>query len=54
MMNKEEQITYNILLNALQMAQDKEKSFHLDKLYRFVEIVNIRLNQAVSEGWELP
>ena len=53
-MNEEEKLTYECILLALRSSEAKEKDFYLNKLERFVSIVNIRINKAIPEGWEIP
>lgn len=53
-MTEAEKVTYEFLLKALRESTTTNRVFHLDKLERFVEVVNIRINKAVPEGWELP
>ena len=53
-MTEAEKVTYEFLLKALREGKSNEMAFHLDKLERLVEVVNIRINKAVPEGWELP
>ena len=53
-MTEAEKLTYEYLLLALRSSEDKAKDFHLHKLERFIAVVNIRINKAIPEGWELP
>jgi hypothetical protein len=53
-MNDAEKLTYDTLLAALRLSENSLKLFHLDKLERFVSVVNIRINKAIPEGWEIP
>jgi hypothetical protein len=53
-MNDAEKLAYEALLLALRGSENKEKDFHLHKLERFIAVVNIRINKAVPEGWEIP
>ena len=53
-MTESETVAYEYLLLALRSSEDKEKDFYLHKLERFVSVVNIRINKAIPEGWEIP
>ena len=54
MMNDAEKLTYDALLSALRLSEHSLKLFHLDKLEKFVGVVNIRIHKAIPEGWEIP
>jgi hypothetical protein len=53
-MNDAEKLAYEALLLALRGSETNAKAFHLDKLEKFIAVVNIRINKAVPEGWEIP
>ena len=53
-MNDAEKSTYDTLLAALRLSENSLKLFHLDKLERFVSMVNIRINKAIPKGWDVP
>jgi hypothetical protein len=53
-MNEAEKLTYELLLKDLREATSANRTYLLDKLEKFVAIVNIRLNKAIPEGWEIP
>ena len=53
-MNDAEKLTYDTLLAALRLCENSLKLFHLDKLEKFVGVVNIRLHKALPKGWEIP
>jgi hypothetical protein len=52
-MTEAEKITYEELLKDLR-EDSKHRVYHLDKLERFIAVVNIRINNAIPEGWEIP
>jgi hypothetical protein len=54
MMTDAEKLTYEALLKDLMDAKNIDRGYHLDKIERFVAVVNIRINKAVPEGWEIP
>ena len=47
----DEMITYEVLLKDLRDAKNVDRGYHLDKIERFVAIMNIRANKALPEGW---
>lgn len=53
-MNDAEKLTYECILLALRSSEAREKDFYLHKLERFIAVVNIRINKAIPEGWEIP
>ena len=53
-MNDAEKLSYEFLLKELREASSANRFYHLDKLEKFVAIVNIRINKAIPEGWEIP
>lgn len=53
-MNDEEKLTYEALLRAVRVSDTNAKAFHLDKLEKFVAVINIRIHKALPEGWEIP
>ena len=53
-MNDAEKLTYDLLLAALRLSENSLKLFYLHKLERFIAVVNIRINKAIPEGWEIP
>jgi hypothetical protein len=53
-MSESEKATYETLLKDLREAKTAERNFHLDKIEKFISVVNIRINIAVPKGWELP
>jgi len=53
-MTEAEKATYEFLLKELREARQNEKTSCLDKLEKFISIVNIRINKAIPEGWEIP
>lgn len=52
-MTEAEKITYETLLKSLR-EDSQHRTHHLDKLERFIAVVNIRINNAIPEGWEIP
>lgn len=52
-MTEAERITYEELLKDLR-EDSKHRVYHLDKLERFITVVNIRINKALPDGWEIP
>ena len=53
-MTEAEKATYEALLKELKDARQNEKTWCLDKLEKFISIVNIRINKAIPQGWEIP
>lgn len=53
-MNDAEKLTYEFLLKNLREASTSNQIYHLDKIERFVAIINIRLSKAIPDGWEIP
>jgi len=53
-MNDAEKLTYEALLKDLRDAKNIDRCYHLDRLERFVSMVNIRINKAIPQGWEIP
>jgi hypothetical protein len=49
-----EKLTYECLLKDLREAKTNERAYHLDKIEKFISIINIKLNKAIPEGWEIP
>jgi hypothetical protein len=54
MMNDAEKLTYDALLAALRLSETSAKGYHIDKLERFIAVVNIRIHKAIPQGWEIP
>jgi hypothetical protein len=53
-MSDAEKLTYECILLALRSSEAREKDFYLHKLEPFIALVNIRINKAIPEGWEIP
>ena len=53
-MTEQEKLTYESLLLLLRTSATSSKLYHIDKLERFIAVVNIRINKAIPEGWEIP
>ena len=54
-MTEAEKITYEVLLKELREGRQNEKTGCLEKLEKFIGLVNIRINKAIpSKVWELP
>jgi len=51
-MTEAEKMTYEALLKSLR-EERQYRSHHLDKLERFITVVNIRINKALPDGWEI-
>ena len=50
-LRNDEMITYEALLKDLRDAKNVDRGYILDKIERFVAIMNIRANKALPEGW---
>ncbi|CAB4169114.1 hypothetical protein UFOVP1516_92 [uncultured Caudovirales phage] len=53
-MNDAEILTYEALLKDLKDAKNIDRGYHLDKIERFVTLINIRITKAIPKGWEIP
>ena len=53
-MNDTEKLSYEFLLKELRETASANRVYHLDKLEKFVAIVNIIINKAIPKGWEIP
>lgn len=54
-MTEAEKLVYEYLLKELREGKQNDMNFFLDKLERFIGVVNVRINKAIpSEVWELP
>jgi len=53
-MNDAEKLTYESLLLLLRTSETSSKLYHIEKLERFIAVVNIRINKAIPQGWEIP
>jgi hypothetical protein len=49
-----EKLAYELLLKDLKEASNVNRVYFLDRLEKFVSIVNIRINKAIPTGWEIP
>jgi hypothetical protein len=53
-MNDSEKLAYELLLKDLKEASNANRPYFLDRLEKFVSIVNIRISGAIPTGWEIP
>jgi hypothetical protein len=53
-MNDAEKLAYESLLLLLRTSETSSKLYHIDKLERFIAVVNIRISKAIPQGWEIP
>lgn len=49
-----EKLTYECLLKDLREAKMNERDYYLNKIERLIGLINVRINKAIPEGWELP
>ena len=49
-----EKLTYECLLKDLREAKTNERDHFLSKIERLIGLINVRINKAIPEGWELP
>jgi hypothetical protein len=49
-----EKLTYECLLKHLREAKTNERDHFLSKIERLIGLINVRINKAIPEGWELP